>query len=492
LDSTAIVTGASASTGWFSTALGRHVPGNGVLRMDVGDASHYLPIDVDLHGVTAPGRIEVSSHPYDMNSVSSAQLDLAHLAHRQWWFTAVNETGFALPVTFFSSADITFPYDAGDLSPGADPSQFVLRAYSTGYPWTHPVTTGTRTPTSIQVTGFLPIGFNGWGFQAGQPITPSLSVSGASSAEGNGPVPNRIQPMQAQSAGSLAFRVRLSQAAVAPISVAYQTEDGTATEADGDYTPTSGTLNFAPGDTALDIVVPFGADATPERNETFGISLSNPTGDVTISGGTATGTILDDDDLIAPTASVTYPNGGELILQNQQINLTWTASDNVAVSSVDLYIVRGASAEALAIGYPNTGTYAWTGSGAASNKVKFRVVAHDDPGHTTIDNSDANWEISAGAVGVGDAPVAFALPPTGPNPAPAGPTRIAFAVPRESAVKLTVHDLQGRTVARLADGVVQAGLQERTWNASRVSAGVYFIRFEAPGFHAERRLVVVR
>ena len=162
------------------------------------------------------------------------------------------------------------------------------------------------------------------------------------------------------------------------------------------------------------------------------------------------------------------------------------------MTSVDLYIVRGSVPEALAIGHPNTGSYAWTASGAASNKLRLRVVAHD-VNHQTIDNSNANWELSASAIGVDDAaPLAFALPMPAPNPAPAGRNRIAFAMPHAANVKLTVHDVQGRTLAKLADGPVPAGRHERTWDATRAAAGVYFIRFEAPGFHAERRLVVVR
>ena len=491
LDSSAVVTGASASTGWVAMSLGRHVPGNGVLRMDVGDANNYLPIDIDFHGVAAPGRVQATTTPFDAYGASGAQLDLAHRVQRTWEFVALNESGSPVPPTFFSNADLTFPFTAADVPAGSDPSQFVVRTRSTSYPW-NSTTTGTRTPTSIQITGFFPLGTNGWGFVAGEPITPSLAVSNGAASEGNGPSSGRVQPMQVQSAGSLAFRVRLSQAAIAPVSVDYETVDGTATAADGDYTPTSGTLNFAAGDTALDIVVPFGADATPEFNETFGITLSNATGDVTIDTATATGTIIDDDDLVAPSATVVSPNGGEFVLQNQQVNLQWTASDDFTVTSVDLYIVRGTTAEALEIGYPNTGSYLWSASGTASNKVRFRVVAHD-VNHQAIDNSDANWELSASAIGVGDdAPLAFALPAPAPNPAPAGRNRIAFAMPHAANVKLTVHDIQGRTLAKLADGPVPAGRHERTWDATRAAPGIYFVRFSAPGFHAERRLVVIR
>jgi hypothetical protein len=414
------------------------------------------------------------------------------------------------------------------VDPGSDPQQFVTRLFNwIDRPWL-PSTTGTRTATSIEVLGLTPaIVDTFFAMAVGQPITPSLAVFNASSPEGNGPglvvpvaatvssVPaatnplyegelaapfrtsrmpiaplNAVLPPRTQSAGSLAFRVRLSQVAVVPISVDYQTVDGTATVADGDYTPTSGTLNFAPGDSALDIVVPFGADSTPEHNETFGIMLSNATG-ATIDTPTATGTIIDDDDLIAPTAQVIYPNGGEVIHQNQQVTLQWTASDNVGVNGVDIQLVNGASVTTLASNYPNTGSYNWLSTGPPSTKMKFRVVAHDD-NHATTDNSDANWEISIYTIGVADElPVAFALAAPSPNPATAGPNRIAFSVPRDAQVRLTVHDVRGRMMAKLADGLLPAGHHMRTWDATSVPAGVYFVRFEAPGFRADRRLVVL-
>jgi hypothetical protein len=210
----------------------------------------------------------------------------------------------------------------------------------------------------------------------------------------------------------------LSQAAVVPVAVDYHTVDGTATVADGDYTPASGTLTFAPGDTALDIVVPFGVDSTPEHNETFGIMLSNAT-NATIETPSATGTIVDDDDLIPPTAQVIYPNGGEVIHQNQQVTLQWTASDNLGVNGVDIQLLSGASSTTLASNYPNTGSYNWLSTGPASTKMKFRVIAHDD-NHATTDNSDANWEISPYTIGVDDeVPVVFALAAPSPNPSAA-------------------------------------------------------------------------
>ena len=78
------------------------------------------------------------------------------------------------------------------------------------------------------------------------------------------------------------------------MTVDYATTDGTAEEGD-DYTATSGTLTFAPGEDAKTIPVPTLEDEMDEGNETFTLDLSNPVG-ATIGDGTATGTINDDDE----------------------------------------------------------------------------------------------------------------------------------------------------------------------------------------------------
>jgi hypothetical protein len=58
------------------------------------------------------------------------------------------------------------------------------------------------------------------------------------------------------------------------VSVNYQTVSGTATSG-GDFTPTSGTLTFAPGETMKLIKVPLVKDDTSEDEEAFYVDLSN-------------------------------------------------------------------------------------------------------------------------------------------------------------------------------------------------------------------------
>ena len=75
----------------------------------------------------------------------------------------------------------------------------------------------------------------------------------------------------------ITFRVTVHPAASQPVTVDYATRDGTA-KAGADYTATSGTLTFAPGETLKLVSVPVLDDAVDEGNEHFLLRLSAPRG----------------------------------------------------------------------------------------------------------------------------------------------------------------------------------------------------------------------
>jgi hypothetical protein len=89
----------------------------------------------------------------------------------------------------------------------------------------------------------------------------------------------------------------------------------------------------------------------------------------------------------------------------------------------------------------------------------------------------------------------FSLAPVAPNPN-SGLVRIEYTVPRESWLRLSVLDLQGREVAVLTDGRCSSGRYQATWNAQtswgRAPAGVYFLRFWTEGRTMMRRMVLMR
>ena len=119
---------------------------------------------------------------------------------------------------------------------------------------------------------------------------PALSVADATVSEGN------------SGAKDLAFTVSLSAAATGPVTVAYVTNNGTAT-AGSDYTAASGTLTFAAGETSKVVHVQVSGDTAVEGNETLTLTLASPSG-ATIADGTAIGTITNDDTAPLPTISI--------------------------------------------------------------------------------------------------------------------------------------------------------------------------------------------
>src|SRR5436305_3514348 len=83
------------------------------------------------------------------------------------------------------------------------------------------------------------------------------------------------------------------------VTVDYATADGTATSG-SDYTAVTGTLTFAPGETAKSIDVTVRGDTTPENNETFFVNLKNASGATLIKPSAFA--VIDDDDASADVA----------------------------------------------------------------------------------------------------------------------------------------------------------------------------------------------
>src|SRR5205823_7461381 len=119
---------------------------------------------------------------------------------------------------------------------------------------------------------------------------PSLSINNATVTEGN------------SGNAHANFTVSLTAASGRTVSVDYATADGTAT-APADYTGSSGTLIFNPGETNKIVTVQVKGDILYELNETFTFNLSNPT-NATITTATGTGTIINDDSAPSVTLSL--------------------------------------------------------------------------------------------------------------------------------------------------------------------------------------------
>ncbi|HEY9848816.1 MAG TPA: DUF4347 domain-containing protein [Leptolyngbyaceae cyanobacterium] len=113
--------------------------------------------------------------------------------------------------------------------------------------------------------------------------TVSVTPATVSQTEGNG--------------GAIAynFTINLSHSSVVPVTVAYTTDDGTAT-AGSDYIDNDGTIAFNPGETSKSITVNVLGDNLPETSETFSINLVSATNaTVNSTSKQSTGIITNDD-----------------------------------------------------------------------------------------------------------------------------------------------------------------------------------------------------
>jgi len=200
----------------------------------------------------------------------------------------------------------------------------------------------------------------------------------------------------------------------------------------------------------------------------------------------------------SPTAAVVYPNGREHLNIGASVDLRWTASDDVAVTSVDLLVSRdgaGGTYAPIATGLANTGTYAWTVDGAATTDAFLKVVAHDGDGSSGEDVSDAAFEIVVTTDVEGRTPTQLSFEIGSAHPFN-GAGFFSLAVPRPSRVKLTVFDVSGRRVATIVDADYQPGRYRIAWKGNtaygRAASGIYFMRLEACGKSLTRKVVMVR
>ncbi|HKB02221.1 MAG TPA: S8 family serine peptidase [Gemmataceae bacterium] len=156
---------------------------------------------------------------------------------------------------------------------------------------------------------------------------PRLSVSDVQVTEGDSGTADAV------------FTITLSASSADPVSVDYTTADGSAV-AGGDYTTTSGTLTFTPGETSLTVAVPVVGDTATEPGETFFLNLSGPT-NATILDGQGVGTIVDND---RPTISI----GDVSATEGNNGNKSFTFTVQLSAPFSQTVTVRFATADGTA------------------------------------------------------------------------------------------------------------------------------------------------
>lgn len=104
-------------------------------------------------------------------------------------------------------------------------------------------------------------------------------------------------------------------------------------------------------------------------------------------------------DTVAPTVTVTAPNGGESLMVGASQSITWTASDATSGVSTrtDLgYQINAGATQTIQSNHTGGSPYSWTVSNAPSTQVKILAEIWDVAGNYAFDLSNANFTIYTG------------------------------------------------------------------------------------------------
>ena len=343
---------------------------------------------------------------------------------------------------------------ASDFTIITNPTSSVAAGVSTTFQVSfNPSATGTRSAT-------LSIGNNDsdenpYNFSLqGTGNPPTISVSDATIAEGT--------TTRSVNAQTLNFVITLSRTESQNVTVDYTTVNNSAVGG-SDYTPISGTLTFAPGETSKTVSVTVLDDALDENDEVCLLQLSNAT-NATIADSQASGTITDDD----PTPSVSIgdasgnENSGHLnfvvtlsAVSGRSVSVSYSTADNVTATSINASAGEDYTAQSGTLTFP-AGTTQQTiavpivdNSLAESDEIFFvnlsnpsNITLTDTQGQGTILNDDIP------SVSASEPPIATPLPtetvvPTntlGPSPTPTiTPTPTHTPTPTPGPGSITIH-----------------------------------------------------
>lgn len=94
--------------------------------------------------------------------------------------------------------------------------------------------------------------------------------------------------------------------------------------------------------------------------------------------------------------------------------------------------------------------------------------------------------------GVGDLlPKQYALHQNYPNPFNAA-TTIAFELPQNDRVVLSIYNLQGQEVWSMRDVECNAGIHEMSFQLQQLASGIYLYRIQTPSFSDTKRMVIIK
>jgi len=182
----------------------------------------------------------------------------------------------------------------------------------------------------------------------------------------------------------------------------------------------------------------------------------------------------------APTGLTGAYNAGATTLE-------WNANPETDIATYRLY--RGTSASFVPgpenlLATPTALQYADAGPSGGYYKLSA-IDVHGNEGPTTLLEPSQTVDVPGDAL-----PARVALLPTRPLPA-RGAVSLEYHLPRDMRATLAIHDVAGRRVQLVVDGVQPAGIHRLAWDpGARAGAGLYFATLETEEGRQTTRIVI--
>jgi hypothetical protein len=107
------------------------------------------------------------------------------------------------------------------------------------------------------------------------------------------------------------------------------------------------------------------------------------------------------------------------------------------------------------------------------------------------DNDGAYKELNTIDVNYDNIPLTFGLSQNYPNPFNPS-TRISFQVPEKSNINVSIYDILGNKITTLLNEIKQPGQYDITFDASRLSSGVYFYKLQSDKFVITKKMAFIK
>lgn len=189
----------------------------------------------------------------------------------------------------------------------------------------------------------------------------------------------------------------------------------------------------------------------------------------------------------------------------------WTVSDTIGGATSTLKVMTNVGGNmwrysTVAVAGTNSGAYEYKyaamypgadtingGSTPLDNEGAFGqnhlFILSDQPAGIVLNNQFGNF---TGVETIEDlVPMVYELGQNYPNPFNPS-TTIRFSIPEAGLVTLKVYNLLGQEVATLLNNEQASGVYEATFDASKLSSGIYFYTLEAKNFTSTKKMVLLK